>query len=192
MPTIRLRNWFQARRAVTQLRTDISPTPKGRTGELWRIIGRELRNEARRNISSQDGGSYEPLSKWTRARTGRRKALVSERKHIHFRFRPARLEVYYNMHRGFTLTQHHKGYTIKPKNRKVSIPLRNPGLLNNKSWRKAKAATFVDRKPKKVPARKIWPDENKVVSVTTKAAFTWGSRVTRRAAQFAAKRKVFP
>ena len=99
-----------------------------KTSPMLRMLGRKLRDDARLRITTQDGGQYEPLSKWTRARTGRRKALITERKHISFRLVGGKtLIVGHTPVKGdWSLAQHEDGFTTPGlgPGRTIGIPMK--------------------------------------------------------------------
>jgi len=151
-----------------------------KTTPLFNRIGRGLRDDARRRITTQDGGNYAPLSKWTRARTGRRKALVTEKKNIGFKMIGGRLLIGHTA-TGWNISMHEKGF-ITPgfKGRTVTIPLRNPSALKNV---KGNTITIRGAKASIVPARRVFPNENEAVTIIKPIINDWLNKIVKRAAR---------
>lgn len=148
---------------------------------LFGRIGRVLRDDVRDRISSQgDGGSWKKLSKWTRARTGRRKALITERSRVTYIVKPRRLEIAYAERSSqWNLTKHHHGFqTPGFRGKKAVIPLRNPGPLGAKG----NALTIFSAKPSVVPARPIWTPETKLLRIVNPITRVWvNQQLSKRA-----------
>lgn len=130
-----------------------------RRATLLKRIGAALRDRARGNISDQsyEGQSWRPLSDWTRAKTGRFKALITEREKIKYDVdaQGLTLRVFHEQtDPNWTLTQHHKGFTSPAVTGKLmAFPLVRPNLVGIGS----KLAIFQSRKATKTPARPVWP-----------------------------------
>ncbi len=127
---------------------------------LGNRIGRELRDDARRTITTQGDGQWAELGKWQRAKTGRRKALIQERERIHTKtLTPSKgfiTIVYYDQRGNWKLTDHGAGYTKLPHGKFVTIKLKDgrPLLLpaNTTNF------TFRWKRPSVVPARRVFAD----------------------------------
>ena len=122
--------------------------------KLFSRIARDLRDLTRRRITSQGGGTWKPLSKWTKARTGRRKALITLRKRIKAKWDNDSARVFFEVSSPeWDITDHHKGYTSRRvRGKRMTVPLKNPAAIgHNKS-----TITFSNRKASITPARKIW------------------------------------
>lgn len=134
---------------VRNLGNDVS-VGKGKLNVLLRAIGRKSRDQVRKNITGQVG--FEKLSKWTRAKTGRRKSLLPLRKMITFRLKPKSVEVgIVPISSEWNATKHHRGFNNPPEGR-VVLNLKNPRALKvSGQW-----FSFNDTKGSDVPARPIW------------------------------------
>jgi hypothetical protein len=166
------------KRGVRGIDDDFTPT-KRQVRVLFGALGRAVRNDVRKNITTQGNGSWDKLSKWTRARTGRRKALVTERSRIKFRIRNTRrVEIgYEERESGWNLTDHHRGFTSSGfKGKKVVIPLRNPkplGVTDDK-------ITILSAKPSVVPSRKVWGSLNRTVKIVRVVANRWMKQIVAK------------
>lgn len=131
---------------------------------LLNRLGRAFRDQSRQHITDQSygGQKWAPLSKWTKARTGRNKALLKQRERIIFRTAPGRLEVGYREEEaGWNLTKHHKGFrTLGVTGKLMRVPLVRPTALNPVP--KGNAKFFTKSKAAVVPARPIWPDRKMI------------------------------
>lgn len=165
---------------VRGLERDISvSSPELR--RLFRALGRESRDYVRKRISSQGAGTWPKLSKWTRARTGRRKALTTERPRVTFRVKPRRAEVVYaERSNEWNLTKHHKGFTTPgTKGKRVTVPLRNPAILK---WDRP-AISFRNSQDSVVPARNVWGFERDHQRIAAKQSVIWMNRVLKKRAR---------
>lgn len=98
--------------------------------KLMTRLGRRGRDYARARITSQGDGTWAPLSKWTRAKTGRRKALITERPRIKFRHVKAGVVIYHDSPSNeWDLAKHGRGFTRPAVRGKVVIPLKAPRIL---------------------------------------------------------------
>ena len=94
---------------------------------LLNDLARKGRDISRGNIASQGGGTWPPLSKWTRAQTGRRKALLAQIPRITAILANAAARtavVIFTSPGNWTLTQHHFGFTEPAENKVVKIPMK--------------------------------------------------------------------
>lgn len=131
-----------------KLGNDFSPT-KGNMNKLFRQIGIKARNRVKRNITEQLG--FAKVSKWTEAKTGRRKALLPVRSMITYKMGRNKVEVGMPEQNGWNGTKHHKGFYNPPEGR-VTLALKNPRKLKiSGSW-----FSFNDTKGSYVPARPLW------------------------------------
>ena len=148
-----------------------------RTNVLLNGIGRSLRDDAKRRITTQDGGSYAPLSKWTRAQTGRRKALLPLRSGITFKLAGGILQVGHDS--GSTLWNigmHEKGFI--QSNKSEMITLRNPRALKD-----VRGTQFFLRSPKPsvTPARKVFANKAEAESIAKIKAEAWVKNIVGKA-----------
>lgn len=126
---------------------------------LMSRIARELRDRTRKRITSQGEGTWAPLSKWTQARTGRRKALVTLRKNVKARWNADEAAIYFEpVSNKWDLTDHHRGFTSPAVNgKRMSWNLVRPtaiGLRQNK-------ISIMSRKASVIPARDVWSTDRK-------------------------------
>ena len=147
-----------ARRVAKQLR-EIEKELRADRGAFDRVVMREaakkLRKLVRTNLRTGGQGSWAPLARSTRERTGRTLPLSTLVNRIRFRSRArgTRYEVYFLQRSpNWDLTQHHNGYRVSAT--------RNTRM----AWRLAAGGTVVisNRKAFSVPARKVWPSQRKV------------------------------
>lgn len=167
---IRIVGLDKLRRAARGWKGDFDPTQR-QVKVLFGALGRKLRDDVRRRITTQGDGSWAPLSKWTRARTGRRKALITERRRVVFIVKPKRLDiVYLERSSEWDLTSHHRGFTTPGfRGKKAVIPLRNPSALGVKG----NSITIFSAKPSKVPARPVWTPRNKILRILKPITSAW-------------------
>lgn len=160
----------KAKLGIKGIGDDITVT-RGQAKRLFRAIGRESRDYVRRRITTQGNGSWPKLSKWTRARTGRRKALLTERQRVVFRVKPLKVEVAYEERTAeWNLTTHHKGFTTPgTKNKRVTIPLRNPAAIG---WNRP-AISFRNSKDSVTPPRNVWGFERDHQEIARKQTRIW-------------------
>jgi hypothetical protein len=133
------------------------------------------RDATKRNITTQGRGTWEKLSKWTRAQTGRRKALVSIRKFVGVKRANSKATKAMTVFRSpgdYTLTQHHTGFTELATGGVVKIELKRPGALDKKGklrTKGAKTVAFKDTNQKIVPARPVWPNRKQLQPIIRKS-----------------------
>ena len=97
---------------------------------LMTALGRAGRDYGRKRITTQGDGSWAPLSKWTRAKTGRRKALITERQNIKYRKTRLGVEIFHDSPSpNWSLATHARGFTRPAVRGKVVIPLKVPSIL---------------------------------------------------------------
>ncbi len=172
---------FAAKQMLRQALGDLGgASPVMRRRLLNRLVSRS-RDMTRKNITSQGKGSWRPLSKWTMAQTGRRKALITLRKFIGVKKaspRALRAAVVFRSPGNFTLTQHHFGFKDKATGGIVRLELKRPGALGLPS--KVKSKTFVDKHSRDVPARPVWPSLSATLRMVRSEARKWRREVDRR------------
>ena len=155
----------EARQAIQFLRRDAAAGPSTLRRILMREIGRQMRDRVRKNITEQKGPSGQPwpkLSKWTRAQTGRRKALVTLRTRIKFQATPKKVTVFFQTRDdGWDLSMHDEGFTEQATNKFAVVKLKKPGVLRTNK----EEMVFRDTKPKVVPARPVWSDAKQMARV---------------------------
>lgn len=155
-------------------------TPVMRRKLLNRLVAR-ARDMTRKNITTQGKGSWKPLSKWTVAQTGRRKALITLRKFVGVKkatARAMRAAVVFRSPGDFTLTQHHLGYKDEADGGVVRLKLKRPGALGLPS--KVTEKSFVDKRSRQVPARPVWPSTSATLRMVRREARKWRREVDRR------------
>jgi hypothetical protein len=156
--------WFKAevrpigitelQRTLKLIGKDFNPRTSKRIPVLYTRVGRALRDDARNRITTQGEGKWKPLSKWTRAKTGRRKALITERRNIIYQRKGAAVEV---LHRSpssqWSLNTHAAGFTRPAVRKRVRIPLKQPKLLGVTT-----PYIILPRgsRASKTPARNVW------------------------------------
>lgn len=167
-------------RAVRGWSKDFDP-PKRNVQVLFGRLGRALRDDVRNRITTQGGGSWAPLGKWARARTGRRKALITERSRVKFSKRPNSVRIFYAPRSDkWDLTDHHEGFTTPGfSGKKLTIPLRNPSALKVKG----SSITILSAKPSVVPARKIWTSPPRALAIARPIIHRWATDIIRKRAK---------
>lgn len=174
MTNIRVTGVVETKRGIQQIIRDVN-----KTNPLYKRIGRGLRDDARRRITTQDGGKYAPLSKWTRARTGRRKALVTEKKNISFKMIGGKLIIGHTA-TGWNISMHEQGFTTSGfSGKKVTITLKNPNALRDV---KGNSITIRGAKASEVPARRVFPTEKESITIIKPIIEDWLRKIVRRAA----------
>jgi hypothetical protein len=147
----------RALRAIDRTQRALSETHR-----VLEIVSRGFRDHVRKTINSQDGGSWEKPSKWTRAKKRTNRALSGQANNITniFASRAQALVVYQGASKQtgkpISITEHHFGKVLLATNNLVRIPIRNPAPL--KLSRAATSMWFKWGKNSIVPRRKIWPD----------------------------------
>ena len=173
MTTLNITGVVETQKGINKIMRDVN-----KTSVLFRRIGQGLRDDARRRITTQDGGKYAPLSKWTRARTGRRKALTTEKKNINFRVTGSTLLIGHTA-TGWNLSMHEKGFrTPGFSGRSVTIPLKNPKALRNI---KGDSITIRAAKASDVPARRVFPNEGEATTIIRPIVNDWLRKIIKRA-----------
>lgn len=147
-------------RKLKEYRQDYTATSAEQT-RLMRMIGAGTRDYARARITSQGDGEWAPLSKWTRAKTGRRKALITERARIKYRLKDGGVELYHDSPSpSWSLKDHKRGFTRPAVRGKVVIPLKVPSILGvNKPYivlPKGSPATYT-------PPRAVYESDDKIM-----------------------------
>lgn len=100
----------RARRMFQHAAGDLTGASPVMRRKLLNKLASRGRDMTRKNITTQGKGTWAPLSKWTRAQTGRRKALITLRPFIVAKkatTRGLKASVVFRSPGGFTLTQHH-------------------------------------------------------------------------------------
>lgn len=168
------------RRAARGWKDDFQPN-KRQVKVLFGALGRKVRDDVRKRITTQGDGSWAPLSKWTRARTGRRKALITERSRVTFIVKPNRVEiVYIERSNNWNLTKHHRGFKNSGfSGKKVTIPLRNPGALKVSG----NSLTILSAKPSVVPARTVWTPAGKLRRIALPVVNAWARKQLEKRAR---------
>ncbi len=176
--------WFgmrKARRLFKRAAGDLTGANPVMRRRLMNKLAAGGRDITRRNITTQGGGRWAPMSKWTRAQTGRRKLFVTLRKYIVAKkasARAMRASVVFRSPGDFSLTQHHTGYTDPAKGDVVKIALKKPGALGLSPKTTVKA--FVDKRSRTVPARPVWPSTRQVAILIRKETAKWRRQLDAR------------
>lgn len=141
-------------RTLKAIKKDLTPATSKRIPVLNTRVGRGLRDAARQRITTQGDGKWKPLSKWTRAKTGRRKALITERKNIVYERTTTSVRIIHKSPSAeWSLNTHAKGFTRPAVRKRVRIPLKQPKLLGV-----SKPYIILPRgsRATKTPARNVW------------------------------------
>jgi hypothetical protein len=153
-------------------------------------IGRSLRDDSKKRISSQDGGTYAPLSKWTRARTGRRKAFITQRKGIGFRVKGPLLSIGHTVihtdtsdNKQWNFNQHARGFTTPAGTHPVSIKIRNPKALKKPRPEPGGMMILHKYKKQETPARQVFPNPFQAQRIIRRDAEIWLRNIAKRAAR---------
>jgi len=127
--------------------------PSGRRRVLRRIAG-ALRDKVRNRFSTQGDGTWAPLSDWTRARTGRRKALMPLQRRIKSRVEGDRAEVYFDAPTDeWNIEMHNRGFKSKAvEDKRMVIPMASGGSIGVRGSR----LIIKNRRMSVIPARRIW------------------------------------
>ncbi len=168
-----LRGWTRAENMLRVVDRDMFKGPKTMRRRLLNDIARAGVKASRENIRTQGHGTWPPLSKWTRAQTGRRKALLAQIPRITaiLANRAAlTAAVIFRSPGDWTLTQHHRGFTERATNKVVKIPLKNPGLIGERGITEK---YFIDSKDTVVPRRPIWPEGAQLRRLMATAINRW-------------------
>lgn len=133
--------------------------PRGARSLMSRVA-RHFRDRVRSRITSQGNGSWAPLSNWTRARTGRRKALITLRNRIKAKWDSESAQVYFDSPSSeWDISDHHQGFTSPAvKGKRMAWRLTNPAAIR---WRGSKVS-ITSRKASRIPARDVWSSDAKV------------------------------
>lgn len=149
---------------------------------LFRIIGPKLRQDVKNRIISQNNGSWDPVSKWIRAKKNSRKPLVGVWRYVKNKsitgVGGGKLYLLFESPGDWTLTQHHDGFVNKPTGNRVTIPIVNPRPLGLKAG--TKSFSFIDRRGSVVPARKAWPSEDEALKIIIPEITPWFRDVVNR------------
>lgn len=141
-------------RTLRLIKKDLTPGTSKRIPVLHTRVGRALRDDARNRITTQGEGKWAKLSKWTRAKTGRRKALITERKNIVYERTSSSVRIVHKSPSpSWSLNDHAKGFTRPAVRKRVRIPLRQPKLLGV-----TKPYIILPRgsRATKTPKRNVW------------------------------------
>lgn len=134
---------------------------------------RHMRDYVRQTITLQGRKRpYKSLSHWTKARTGRRKALITLRKEIKAGWSNTQGIVYFNrVSPEWHIDMHHTGFTSPPvMHKRMVVPMAAGGVY----------AAFFHRKASKVPAREVWPTKKEVIQEVTPLFHQWVEGLARK------------
>lgn len=147
-----------------------------RPATVYGRAARHMRDYVRETITMQGRKrKYTPLSHWTRARTGRRKALITMRPFIKASWDAKAGVVYFDQtDKAWHLDQHHTGFISPPVDlggrKRMVVPKASGGVL----------AAFTKRKASKIPGREIWPTQKEVNAEVTGMFATWVDGLARK------------
>lgn len=147
-------------------------TVRRRRGVMRKASG-AVRDYMRDTITLQGRTTkWKPLSPWTKARTGRRKALLPLRPMLKNRWSNSSAEVFLDNPKGtFTLEQHHRGYSSRAvRNKKMVVPKAGGGIL----------AIFVNRRISRTPARRIVPTKRETQKIINPIFTAWLANEAKR------------
>lgn len=137
------------------------------TRPVYVEIGGAIRDYIRQTISFQGRGrQWAPLSQWTKARTGRRKALITLGKYFGYDATDKRVHVrfYEPPDANYGILMFHEGFVSRAvSGSRMVVPSYRGGVL----------ATFNNRKPSKIPARKIWPTQKETTEIVRPIMEKW-------------------
>jgi len=170
MTTVTVTGLELTKKGIAKLRRDLS-----KTHVLSNRMGRALRDDARRRITTQGDGQWEPLSKWTMARTGRKKALIKERAGITFKLVGAQLIVGHESGEAWDLGQHERGFTTPP-DVPATIKLKRPRLLGIST----KEIHIRRARPSETPARRVFANEAETNKLLEPIVKQWVKEVIDR------------
>lgn len=171
MTTLTITGVELTKKGISKLKRDL-----GRTSVLSNRMGRALRDDARRRITTQGDGSWAPMSKWTAARTGRKKLLISERPKITFKLIGGRLVVGHDSGAGWSLQDHERGFTTPPEV-PATIALKRPKILGIST-----SEIHIRRAKESVtPARRVFATEAETVKIAKPIVIKWVNDILRRA-----------
>ena len=111
------------------------------------------------------------------ARTGRKKALITERKNISFKIIGGQLVIGHTSDGPWTLEDHERGFTTPPKVPAL-IALKRPTLLGFPSTQK----THLLRRAREsvVPARRVFATERETVDIVQPIVIQWVKDIIAR------------
>lgn len=174
MTTITITGVTETQKGIDKIMRDVK-----KTKVLLNRLGRAFRQDARTRITTQNVGSYPKLSKWTRARTGRRKAFVNEKKNITFRASNNIVQIGHNAS-GWSLADHEKGFTTPGfSGMAITIPLKNPKALRDVTGH---SITIRGAKESVVPARRVFATKGEGLIIIKPIAETWIKNIVKRSA----------
>ncbi len=165
---------------------------------LYNAVGPALVTNIRRRIQSQDGGKWQPASKWLRAKSGQSQVLKGAERYVNYRIAAKGLEV---LGKGgkWTLTQHHEGFENKladpsePRDGhgRVILTIKDAAPLHlyqefrrRRNGQRVGVKTtfaFVPQKPGHTPARKIWPTQAEAQRIVDPLSSRWLTKLVQEA-----------
>lgn len=164
--------------AIREVRNHVGDSPSGRR-RLMNKMGLAMRNASRQNITTQGEGKWAPLSRWTRAKTGRRKALITLRERIKHDYNADQARVYFEQSSPFwNLDTHHFGRTSAGvRNTPMRIPLpRNSGQIAGAGLR----ILIFNRRASRIPARPVWASKKQIQAEGEKQIANWLEELRRK------------
>lgn len=144
-----------------------------RPAPVYGKAARLVRDYVRQTITLQGRKTkYFQLSKWTKARTNRRKALITLRPLIKAAWDSIGGYVYFQQtDKKWHVDDHHTGFTSKAvTGKRMVVPRKGGGIV----------AVFMNRKEVKVPSREVWPTQGEVDATVTPVFTQWTEANARR------------
>lgn len=185
MTNITITGVVETKKGFNQINRDIK-----RTSVLFNQLGRSLRDDAKKRITTQDGGQYAPLSKWTKARTGRRKALITERPGITFIAKkdfvlighvPSKGSTTGQESKSWNLGMHERGFTTPGSNRPTPVILKRPNYIKEPRPKPGGLFIFRNTKPSVTPARQVFANPYQARAIVGRIARKWLAKILKRA-----------
>jgi phage gpG-like protein len=158
--------------ALKEVLEHVGSTARGRRKLMFRL-GRGMRDATRRNITTQGDGTWKPLSRWTRAKTGRNKALITLRNRVKMDYNADQARVYFEKSSPYwDLTTHHTGRrsaAVRGKAMNIPLPSNTAGRISGAGSR----LLIFNRKVSILPARKVWASKAQIEKETEKHIAGW-------------------
>jgi len=143
----------------------------GALSSLLSLVIKGFQDQVKKNLRDQGSeyGKWEPASKWITAKKGTSKLFEGADQYVRVRNAPGRSEVVFDSPGNWTLTEHQSGFTVPPTGRIVVLDLKAPAVIGATGSRFA----FISRRPSKVPARRMWPTDNKAKETAEPLVIRW-------------------
>ena len=174
-PFIRIR--VQGDEALAEALNQIAREARRKKRPLLTTLGRVIRTQVKKRITTSDGGSWAKPSKWTKAKKGRRKSLVGTGKLIRSKSSNRLVAIFAVVTGNWTMTDHHHGFIKPPTGNRVFLSLRKPSALNPNP---GPSFSFISRRESVTPARRIWSNTAEVVTIINKHGIIWLRKVVAK------------